>query len=90
MIVLASASIDKLRQVPMSFWINVGIIIIGFTGGIWVLRKIREMNKIVLLIIVALFLSFVGFRWIYQRNEPSFLTPVIDHIAPFFPSKGKH
>ncbi|OIR06441.1 hypothetical protein GALL_113560 [mine drainage metagenome] len=90
MIVLASASIDKLRQVPMSFWFNVAIVIVGFVGGIWILRRIREMNKIILMILICLFLSMVGFNWIYQRNEPHFLTPLIDRIAPFFPSKGKH
>jgi hypothetical protein len=47
------------------------------------------MNKVVLGVIVAVGLSFVGFSWIYERNEPDWATPVVSRLADFFPSKGK-
>ena len=84
------SSMEKLRQVPMSFWINVAIIVAGFVGLVWIIGRIREMNKLLLAILVAFFLAIVGFHWIYERNEPKLLTPLIDHVAPFFPTRGKH
>jgi hypothetical protein len=30
------------------------------------------------------------FNWIYHRTEPKFLTPLVDRIAPFFPSAGSY
>ena len=30
----------------------------------------------------------IFFYWVYDRSEPRFLTPVIDKLAPFFPSKS--
>jgi hypothetical protein len=44
------------------------------------------MNGIVMFLIVAAALFVVGITWIYQRTEPRFLTPLVDHIAPFLPS----
>jgi len=32
----------------------------------------------------------VFFSWVYNRNEPKFLTPIVEKIAPFFPSAGAY
>jgi hypothetical protein len=29
----------------------------------------------------------VGFQWVYERNEPKFMSSTIDKIAPYFPKK---
>ena len=34
--------------------------------------------------------TVVGFHWIYNRQEPKFLTPLVDKIAPFLPSAGSY
>jgi hypothetical protein len=34
--------------------------------------------------------TVVFFSWVYNRNEPKFLTPIIEKIAPFFPSAGAY
>ncbi|MBI5380713.1 MAG: hypothetical protein HZA31_02315 [Opitutae bacterium] len=89
MLLIASATVEKLKQVPLQFWVNSAIVILGLVAVILVLRKMREMNKVVLLVILGVVLTLVGFNWIFERNEPAFLTPVIDIVAPFFPSKGR-
>lgn len=38
--------------------------------------------------IILVSTTTVGFQWIWERNEPRFLTPYVNLIAPFFPSKG--
>ena len=39
---------------------------------------------------VALALSLIGFYWVYERTEPRFLTPVVDQLVNFLPTKSKH
>jgi uncharacterized membrane protein YGL010W len=48
------------------------------------------MNKVVLAVIVFVVVVIMGFSWVYERNEPAFLTPLVEKIAPFFPSKGSY
>ena len=90
MLFFAVTTLEKLKQVPRQFWINAAIVVLGLVAVVIVLRKIKEMNKIVLGIILAIVFVLVGFNWIYERNEPKFLTPFVDLIAPFFPSKGAY
>ena len=89
MTVLAAAStLEKIKNVPPQFWVNTALIIGGIIVGFLVLRWIAtRMNKFVLGIICFAGLSILGFSWIYNRNEPAFLTPAVDVIAQFFPSK---
>ncbi len=44
----------------------------------------------VLAIIAFVIFTVVGVNWIYERNEPAFMTPIVDKIAPFLPSKGAY
>ena len=34
----------------------------------------------------AIVLAVLVLHWTQTRTEPAFLTPFIDHLAPFFPS----
>lgn len=87
---LAATALDSLKKVPPMTWLKIAAILAGFVVGIVVLRKIARMNKIVLAVIVFIVVVITGFSWVYERNEPAFLTPIVDKIAPFFPSKGSY
>lgn len=82
-------SSDKLRQIPMEFWLKIGLGILVIVIAVIVLRKIAKVNKVVLAVGVALGASIVGFNWIYERNEPAWAEPTVQWLAGFFPSKGK-
>jgi hypothetical protein len=86
MLLFAATTLEKLQDVPRQVWLNIGLGVLIFIVGFFILRAIAQMNKIILCILVAVVLTLVGFNWVYSRNEPAFLTPVIDKIAPFFPS----
>lgn len=90
MLLLAVSTLDKLQTVPKSVWLKLGAVVLALIILIIVLRKIAKMNKLVLTIIVLFVISMVGFNWVYERNEPAILTPVVDKIAPFFPSKDSY
>ncbi len=56
--------------------------------SIMLLRHAARMNKLVLTMIVLVCVTTVGFQWIWERNEPCFLTPYINIVAPLFQSKN--
>jgi uncharacterized membrane protein len=89
MLLLAATTFEKLQAVPAKVWLNLGMAVLIFIAAIIVLRKAAEMNKVVLSAIIFVILTSVGFNWVYARNEPSFMTPIIEPLAKFFPSAGK-
>lgn len=87
-----STPLEKLHNVSGQFWLKVILAIIAFAILIFLFRKLMGMNKIILIIICGVIVGVVGFSWIYNRNEPAFLTPIIEPIANsgFFPTKGAY
>lgn len=78
---------EKLQAVPTRFWVNALLLIAGGVAAILLVRHAARMNRFVLALIIFLLFSTVGFQWVYERNEPRALTPLINKIAPFFPAK---
>ena len=83
-------TMDKLKQVPPEFWWKIGLAVLAIIVVVVVLQKVAQMNKVVLAVIAFVVVMIVGVNWIYERNEPAFMTPIIDKIAPFLPSKGSY
>lgn len=85
----APTALDKLKQIPPAFWLKVGLAVLAIVAVVIVLRKVAQMNKVVLTVVFLVFLSTIGFNWIYERNEPAWATPVIERLSGFFPTKAK-
>jgi apolipoprotein N-acyltransferase len=83
------STVERLQSIPLEFWWKMGVGVVGLVVLVIALRKLAHVNKLVLGIIVALVLSIIGFNWIYERNEPSWATPVVERLAGFFPTKDK-
>ena len=81
---------EKLQRVPVQFWLKAALAIVIFIVGVIALKKIAGMNKAILGAIVFVLFTVIGFRWIYERNEPAWATPVVEKLANFFPSKGQY
>jgi glucan phosphoethanolaminetransferase (alkaline phosphatase superfamily) len=90
MLLLAVTALDKLKTLPPDVWLKIGIAIGGFIVAILVFRRVMKMNKIIAGVIVFVVVTVVFFSWVYNRNEPKFLTPLVNRIAPFFPSAGSY
>ena len=90
MLLLAVTAVEKLKTLPPDVWMKIGIAVGGFIVAIFVLRRVMKMNKIIGGIIVFVVGTVVFFSWVYNRNEPKFLTPIVEKIAPFFPSAGAY
>ena len=90
MLLLAVTAVEQMKTLPRDVWLKIGIAIGGFIIAIIVFRKIMKMNKVIAGIIVFVASTVIFFSWVYNRNEPKFLTPLVDRIAPFFPSAGSY
>jgi hypothetical protein len=90
MLLLAVTALDKIKTMPPEIWAKIGIAIAAFILVIFLFRRVMKMNKIIAAIIIFVVGTVVFFNWVYNRTEPKFLTPLVERIAPFFPSAGSY
>jgi apolipoprotein N-acyltransferase len=83
-------TLQKIENVPHSFWLKLAAGVLALIIVVILLRKLMHFNKF--LLGGAFFIGFgiLWFNWIYYRTEPKFLTPLINRIAPFFPTAGAY
>lgn len=89
-LLLIFAALDKLRQIPLQFWINLGLCALALIIVVRFWRALREINSfmpwLATMIAGVMILSY----WTYNRNEPRFLTPLVDKLTLVLPTKAKH
>lgn len=86
----AVTAFDKIQTLPLEIWLKIAIAVTAFCLTIFLFRRVMKMNKLIAGIIVFVGGSIVFFSWVYNRNEPKFMTPIVEKIAPFFPSAGAY
>lgn len=87
---LATSALETAQSIPPATWLKLGIGIAALVIAVIVLRAVAKMNKIVLGVLVVVVVSVFFFSWVYNRNEPKWMTPVVEKIAPFFPSSSTY
>src|SRR4051812_43573572 len=90
MLLFAVTAVEKLQTLPPSVWLKIATAILALIVTVFVLRRVMKMNKIIAAIVVFVVGTVVFFSWVYNRNEPKFLTPLVERVAPFFPSAGSY
>lgn len=87
MLWLAVTTLEKLERVPVRFWVNALLAAAALVVAFIFIRYAAQMSKLLLSLIIFLLVTVVGFQWVFERNEPRFMTPYINKVAPWFPSK---
>lgn len=87
---VATTTADKLKEIPGDFWLKLLLAVVAFVAVIVILRKVANINKVVLTVVSVFALAMIGFNWIYERNEPAWATPAVSWLGGFFPSKGSY
>ena len=87
---LAVTAVEKMQTLPPAIWLKIIIAITAFILTIFLFRRVMKMNKIIASVIIFVVGTVVFFSWVYNRNEPAFLTPFVSRIAPFFPSANSY
>jgi len=90
MMLLAVTAMEKMQTLKPDVWLKIGIVVVGFLVAVLLFRRIMRMNKIIAGVVVFVGVTVVFFSWVYNRNEPRFMTPIIEKVAPFFPSAGAY
>jgi 4-amino-4-deoxy-L-arabinose transferase-like glycosyltransferase len=90
MLLLAVTALEKIKTLPPAIWGKIAIAIGAFILTIFLFRRVMKMNKIIASVIVFVVCTVVFFSWVYNRNEPAFMTPIVQKVAPFFPSANQY
>ena len=85
-----ATTLEKLERIPPAFWAKVGLAVVGIIVVVIALRKLLQVNKVLMGAVVFIVGGLIFFNWIYYRTEPKALTPFFNKIAPFFPSAGAY
>jgi hypothetical protein len=80
---------EQLKRVPKDVWINLGICVLAIVVIVKLWRGLKKFNDYAPYFAAVLAATMIFFYWVYDRSEPRFLTPLVDKLAPFFPTKGK-
>ena len=89
MLLFAVSVMQKLHALPRKDLSNLGLAILVILVVVIIIKQAARMNRFIMFTIILVTCFVIVFSWVYQRNEPKFLTPVIDQIAPFFPEAPK-
>ncbi|MDP3071698.1 MAG: hypothetical protein Q8N18_15515 [Opitutaceae bacterium] len=92
--VLAAATaetgvMDRLKEVPLDLWIKVGVGLLALIAVVLLIRTLAKFSGYILGFLLLIALTFVGFNWIYERNEPEWATPFVAWVAEFLPGKAR-
>ena len=90
MLYLAASAVSKLHRIPRQNLINLALALLVLVVVIALIKAAARMNKFVLFAIIVVMVMVVGFTWVYERNEPKFLSPFIESLTPYFPSRPKY
>lgn len=75
-------SLEPLYQKP---WLPYALGVVGILFAYSVFKTLKSLPKLVMYPIILATCAIVFLNWVFNRNEPEFLTPVIELIAPFLP-----
>ena len=86
----ASSTWENFRRIPAQTWINLGICVLAVVLVVRMWRGLKKFNDFAPWIAAALCASTILSYWTYERTEPRFLTPVVERLTIFLPTKAKH
>jgi hypothetical protein len=63
------------------------ILLLVLLSVLQAVRLVSRVNRSVLVFVFTIGSIGLMTGWVRNRNEPTFLTPVVEVVAPWFPSK---
>lgn len=84
---LLTALREAYQQLPEGDWLRFGILLLVLLSVLWLVRLVSKVNRYVLFVAFFFGSTFLMASWVHNRNEPSFMTPVVNALEPWFPKK---
>lgn len=80
--------LDRIQAVPLTAWIQLGGAVLALLVLVRFWQQLAELNEVVPWVVFIVFGGTSLLYWTYERNEPSMLSPVIDILAGYLPTRG--
>ena len=78
---------ESLQPLYSQPWFPYALGVIGALFAYSVFRTLSKLPKLVMYPIIGTACVIICINWVCYRNEPEMLTPIVDAIAPWLPSK---
>lgn len=81
---------EKVQAVPMSTWWSLlaAAAVVFLLVRVW--RSLQEINEFAPWIALVMVGGSVVLYWTYERTEPRIISPVINVLADYFPTRMPH
>jgi len=77
---------DNLWFMPADFWLKIfAVIIVLFILSV-VFKRIIQLSQVVFVVALLAVAGVILVKWVRDRDEPPFMTPVVNFVATFFPA----
>ena len=67
---------------------SLGMVVLGIFLVVSIYKLLKSFHSTMVLLVVCLVGSALFLYWVRNRNEPAFMTPVVEIVADFLP-KGE-
>jgi hypothetical protein len=74
--------------VPRDTWINLALCIVAVVVVVRMWRALRSWNEYAPYLAAMFAASAIFFYWVYERTEPDFMTPIVQPMSHFLPSRS--
>jgi hypothetical protein len=71
------------------FWIRVALISGSVMGILWLFRTIHRFSKLLFWMILGSLFSIFSYNWVWEREEPSWATPMVERVAGWLGHGGE-
>ena len=78
---------EKIKAVPFETWGSVAVAILVLILLVRIWKNLREFNEFAPWIALFMVGGSVLLYWTYERTEPKILSPAIDYLADYLPSR---
>jgi hypothetical protein len=76
---------DSLWVMPADFWVKIfAVIVVLFVLSV-AFKRIIQLSQVVFVVALLAVAGVIFVKWVRDRNEPPFMTPVVNFVASFFP-----
>jgi hypothetical protein len=70
------------------FWLRVALISGVVIGILWVFRALHRFSKTLFCLTLGGILSLFSYNWVWEREEPTWATPVVERVASWLVHRG--
>ena len=68
---------------------SLGIVVVAIFLVISIYKLLKSFHPTMVLLVLCLIFSGLFLYWVNERNEPAFMTPLVETVADFLPKKGE-